>query len=68
MEMDQGLFDECTTAYRAERMKEKKVSFSSIFENYHFFAKIGITRTRKRMAQNSRPGNAEPGKRRASRL
>merc|ERR1719204_1985497 len=24
MEMDQGLFDECTTAYRAERMKEKK--------------------------------------------
>ena len=25
MEMDQHLFDECTTAYRAERMKEKQV-------------------------------------------
>ena len=29
MEMDQGLFDDCTTAYRAERMKEKKVLFKT---------------------------------------
>ena len=28
--MDQGLFDDCTTAYRAERMKEKKVLFWSL--------------------------------------
>ena len=27
MEMDQHLFDECTTAYRAERMKEKQVCY-----------------------------------------
>ena len=68
MEMDQGLFDECTTAYRAERMKEKKVSFCRYSKVTICFTKIGITRTRKRMAQNSCPGNAEPGKRRASRL
>ena len=30
MEMDQHLFDECTTAYRAERMKEKQVKTWSV--------------------------------------
>ena len=37
MEMDQGLFDECTTAYRAERMKEKKVRFSLIIYFINYF-------------------------------
>ena len=27
MEMDQTLFDECTTQYKAERQKEKQVKF-----------------------------------------
>ena len=32
MEMDQLLFDDCTTAYRAERLKEKQVSLKLMFK------------------------------------
>ena len=71
MEMDQHLFDECTTAYRAERMKGKQVCYHQWSLDYGaghggmqrqgLNCIIGIVKTRRSLASNPRDGDGESG-------